>query len=111
MERHAARLPQIDLIVLYDSSGDRLTKDRLADIVRTMASDTRVYLCGPEGLKTMVRNVWLAAGRSGRIHTERFDFRGAYGITNLIYIGQPVLNVAQQWMAGRKGLHHAVAGS
>ena len=111
VERHAARLPQVDLVVLYDNGGDRLTEARLADIVRAMASDTQVYLCGPEGLKTLVKTVWLAAGMNGRIHTERFDFRGAYGITDLIYIGQPVLNVAQQWIAGRRGSAHAVAGS
>ena len=111
VEHHAARLPQVDLIVLHDKSGDRLTEGRLADIVRTMAADTQVYLCGPEGLKTLVKTVWLAADMNGRIHTERFDFRGAYGIAEFIYIGQPVLNVAQQWIAGRKGLHHAAAGS
>ncbi len=111
VERHAARLPQVDLVVLHDRSGDRLTEGRLADIVRTMAANTQVYVCGPEGLKTLVKNIWLAAGMNGRIHTERFDFRGAYGITDLIYIGQPVFNVAQQWIASRKGLQHAVAGS
>lgn len=111
VERYATRLPQVDLVVLHDKSGDRLTEGRLADIVRTMAPDTQVYLCGPEGLKTLVKNVWLAGGMKGRIHTERFDFRGAYGITDLIYIGQPVLNVAQQWIAGRRGVAHAAAGS
>lgn len=111
IERHAGRLPQLDLIVLHDLSGDRLTAGRLADIIRTMAADTQVYLCGPEGLKTLVTNVWEAAGRNGHIHTERFDFRGAYGMTDLIYIGQPVLNAAQQWIAGRKDLRHATAGS
>ena len=111
VERHASRLPQVDLVVLYDNGGERLTEARLADIVRTMAPDTQVYLCGPEGLKNLVKNVWIAAGMNGRIHTERFDFRGAYGITDLIYIGQPVLNVAQQWIAGRRGVAHAVAGS
>ncbi|MEM6384174.1 MAG: ferric reductase-like transmembrane domain-containing protein [Pseudomonadota bacterium] len=111
VERHAARLPQVDLVVLFDSGGERLTEGRLASIVRAMARDTQVYLCGPEGLKTLVKTVWIAAGMNGRVHTERFDFRGAYGINDLIYIGQPVLNVAQQWIAGRKGLTHAVAGS
>lgn len=111
VERHAGRLPQLDLIVLHDKSGDRLTAARLADIVRTMAADTQVYLCGPEGLKTLVSNVWEAAGMSGRIHTERFDFRGAYGITDLIYIGEPVMNTARQWIAGRRDRPYAPAGS
>ncbi|MBV6656632.1 MAG: ferric reductase-like transmembrane domain-containing protein [Devosiaceae bacterium] len=107
VERHAARLPQLDLIVLHDKGGDRLTEGRLADIIRALAPDTQVYLCGPEGLKVLVKNVCLAAGMTGRIHSERFDFRGAYAITDLIYLGQPILNIAHQWIAGRRGVARA----
>ena len=111
VERHAARLPQLDLVVLRDVSGNGLTQARLADTMRTMAPDTQVYVCGPEGLKELVKSICLAAGMSGRIHSERFDFRGAYGISDLIYIGKPVLNAAQEWLAGRRGVDHAAAGS
>ena len=111
VERHAARLPQVDLIVLHDNIGDRLTEGRLADLIRTMAVAAHVYLCGPQGLQALVKNVWSVAGMRGRIHSERFDFRGAYGISDLLYVGNPVLNAAQQWIAERKGLNHAVAGS
>jgi len=111
VERHAARLPQIDLVVLSDREGDRLTDARLAELTRPMAADTQVYLCGPEGLKTLVTRVWHAGGRSGRIHSERFDFRGAYGLTDLIYIGKPVLNAARGWMAQAKDRPHATSGA
>ena len=114
VEHHPARLPQLDLTVLYDNGGDRLTEARLADIVRTMEADTRVYLCGPEGLKNLVTNVWTAGGKSGRIHTERFDFRGAYSVFDLIYIGyrgQPLLDVPKSWIVGRSNPRHAAAGS
>ena len=73
--------------------------------------DLTVYLGGPKGLRALVKNVWSVAGMRGRIHSERFDFRGAYGISDLLYVGNPVLNAAQQWIAERKGLNHAVAGS
>lgn len=94
VERHAARLPQIDLIVLSDAGQERLTAAGLAEIVRPMDRKARVYLCGPEGLKTLVTQVWKDQGKTGRIHSERFDFRGAYGLTELIYIGKPVLDAA-----------------
>lgn len=111
VERHAARLPQVDLIVLSDTEGDRLTAARLDGLIRNMAADAQVYLCGPEGLKSLVTSVWQTAGRTGRIHSERFDFRGAYGLTDLIYIGKPVLEAARDWVAKTRDLPHAVTGS
>lgn len=98
VERHAARLPQVDLLVLGDEGQGRLTSERLTDIIRGMKPNAQVYLCGPEGLKTMVSDAWESLGRKGRIHSERFDFRGAYGLTELIYIGKPVLDAARDLM-------------
>lgn len=111
VELHASRLPQVDLIVLHDKGGERLTEGRLADIVRTMAPDAEVYLCGPEGLKTLVKTVWRAAAMIGRIHTEQFDFRGAYALSELIYIGKPALKLGHQMLARTKDFKHAPAGS
>lgn len=111
VERHAARLPQVDLFVLNDTDGDRLTSARLTEIVRGMREDAQVYLCGPEGLKDLVTNVWTTLGKTGRIHSERFDFRGAFGLTDLIYIGKPVLEMARNWMVEQKDMAHAASGT
>ncbi|MCV6586063.1 MAG: ferric reductase-like transmembrane domain-containing protein [Marinibacterium sp.] len=112
VERHAARLPQLDLIVAGDRGDNRLTAARLMDLSRSMAMDTQVYLCGPEGLKDLITGVWQTLGRTGQVHTERFDFRGAYGLTDLIYIGQPVVETARTWLAMKRDTPpHAAAGS
>lgn len=111
IEAHAARLPQLDLIVLSDIAQDRLTPARLTDIVRGMNKNAQVYLCGPEGLKTLVTQVWETVGMTGRIHSERFDFRGAYGLTDLIYIGKPVLDAARRLLQSGKENAHASVGS
>ncbi|MEM8571629.1 MAG: ferric reductase-like transmembrane domain-containing protein [Pseudomonadota bacterium] len=112
VELHAARLPQLDLIVASDQGGNKLTAARLMQLTRTMALDTEVYLCGPGGLKDLVTDVWEMLGMAGRVHTERFDFRGAYGLTDLIYIGQPVIETARTWLATTRDVpKHAAAGS
>ncbi len=110
VERHAVRLPQVDLTVVNDTDGDRLTSARLTEIVAGMRYDAQVYLCGPAGLKELVTNVWGALGKVGRVHSERFDFRGAYGLTDLIYIGKPALEAARSWMAERKDMPNAASG-
>lgn len=96
VEHHARRLPQIDLIVLSDADSERLTVSRLAVIAYGVGAGTHVYLCGPQGLKDLVSQVWASAGKTGRIHSERFDFRGAFGLTDLIYIGKSVLDAARR---------------
>ena len=111
IQRHAARLPQLDLIVLDETAGERLTLNVLDDVTRRMASETEVYLCGPEGLKALVETAWQSAGRTGRIHTERFDFRGAYTLKDLIYVGKPAITAARDWVANLTDGHHAAAGS
>lgn len=111
IERHAARLPQVDLHVLGDTEAERLTPARLTQIMRGTSTDTQVYLCGPEGLKTMVSTAWDTLGKTGRIHSERFDFRGAYGLTDLVYIGRPALEAARNWMAGRGEVADATSGT
>lgn len=111
VERHAARLPQLDLIVASEETDTRLTPGMFTDIVRCVDARTHVYICGPEGLKTLVAQVWKTLGMTTRVHAERFDFRGAYGLTDLIYIGRPVWDAAQSW-AWRKGhLVYAAARS
>ena len=65
------------------------------DKITGMPANAAAYVCGPEGLKPLVTNVWQAQGMSGRVHEARFDFRGAYGLTELIYIGKPVLDAAK----------------
>jgi len=78
---------------------------------RGIAADAAAYLGGPEGLKAMVETAWRGAGLSGRLHSERFDFRGAYGLTDLIYVGRPVLDAARDWVARSMEARHAAAGS
>ena len=111
VEQHAERLPQVDLIVLSDRRNEGLNPIRLSDVVRDMPTNTKVYLCGPEGLKAMVTQVWETAGMKGRIHSERFDFRGAYGLTDLIYIGKPVIGVIRSLAGRTMGIENASAGS
>ncbi|WP_302478295.1 ferredoxin reductase family protein [Ruegeria arenilitoris] len=111
VEHHAARLPQVDLYVLSDIEGDKLTRARLTQIMRDMQAESQVYLCGPEGLKLMVTTAWEMLGKTGRVHSERFDFRGAYGLTDLIYIGRPALEAARNWMAGRREMTDAASGT
>lgn len=111
VEKHARRLPQVELIVLSDSEGDMLTRARLMETMCEMSDNAQVYVCGPKGLKALVTTAWAALGKSGRVHCERFDFRGAYGLTDLIYIGKPVVAAARNWMAGRKDLANEAAGT
>lgn len=95
VERHARRLPQLNLIVLSGDRNEGLTPPRLAQIIRDMSEDTQVYLCGPQGLKNMIVRAWAMAGMSGRIYSEHFDFRGAYGMEHLNYILGPILDAAR----------------
>jgi len=95
VERHARRLPQLNLIVLSDDRNERLTLPRLLQIIRDMSEDTQVYLCGPQGLKNMIGRAWAMANISGRIYSEHFDFRGAYGMEHLNYIFRPVLDAVR----------------
>ncbi|MBL6636987.1 MAG: ferric reductase-like transmembrane domain-containing protein [Planktomarina sp.] len=95
VERHARRLPQLNLIVLSDDRNEGLTPPRLAQIIRDMSEDTQVYLCGPQGLKNMIVRAWAMAGMRGRIYSELFDFRGAYGMEHLNYILGPILDAAR----------------
>lgn len=111
VERHAARLPQVELIVLSDDSTEGLTAARFAEIVTNMPDETQVYLCGPEGLKGMVTRIWTYLDKTGRIHSERFDFRGAYGLTDLIYIGKPALDKARAWAKTKVSAVNAPVGS
>ena len=97
--------------MLSDTEGDKLTSPRLLQIMRGMKENSQVYLCGPEGLKTLVTTAWKTLGRTGRVHSERFDFRGAYGLTDLIYIGKPALNAARTWVAERKDVANAAVGT
>ena len=104
VEYHAGRLPQLDLIVVSDDSKSGLTRVYLSGVVQNLARDAQVYLCGPEGLKDMVTQVWRNLDKKGRVHSERFDFRGAFGLTDLIYIGKSVLEATRA-----KGVFHASA--
>ncbi|MEM6491560.1 MAG: hypothetical protein AAF684_06655, partial [Pseudomonadota bacterium] len=87
------------------------TPARLAGVLRGFRSDAEGYSCGPEGLKAMVETAWRGAGLHGRLHSERFDFRGAYGLTELIYVGRPVLDAARDWVARSMDARHAAPGS
>ena len=95
VERHAKRLPQLNLIVLADDRNEALTLPRLSQIIRDMSEDTQVYLCGPQGLKNMIGRAWAMANMSGRIYSEHFDFRGAYGMEHLNYILRPILDAVR----------------
>ena len=108
VERHARRLPQLNLIVLSDDRNEGLTPPRLAQIIRDMSEDTQVYLCGPQGLKNMIVRAWAMAGMSGRIYSEHFDFRGAYGMEHLNYILGPILDAARHV---KLALRHSLVAS
>ena len=73
LETHAARLPQLTLTLIEG----RPTHVDLAAALRKTGSKADLFLCGPEGLKTLARDVWQAHGTKGRIHDEAFDFRAA----------------------------------
>ncbi|MEM9063557.1 MAG: ferric reductase-like transmembrane domain-containing protein [Pseudomonadota bacterium] len=111
VEQHAARLPQLDLIVAGDGIQNKLTEARLTEISRTMGPRAEAYVCGPEGLKDLITGVWQVLGKNGPIHAERFDFRGAYGLTDLIYIGQPVIDGAQTLATKMMVTPNAAVGS
>ncbi|MEM1375395.1 MAG: ferric reductase-like transmembrane domain-containing protein [Pseudomonadota bacterium] len=111
VERHAARLPQVDLIVLSDAEGPGLTPLSITRFMRHKPEDTQVYVCGPEGLKALVARARQTAGMTGRLHSERFDFRGAYGLTDLIYIGKPALEAARDWVVKVKDVPNAASGT
>lgn len=96
IERHAARLPQLDLIVLCDENGDALTSEQLTSIIQGMPTNARTYLCGPDGLKAMVAQAWEKAGMNTGVHSERFDFRGAYGLSDLVFLGKPLVDFTKQ---------------
>ena len=101
VEEYAARLPQINLIVVSDERNDRLSIESLNEVVNTMDKRSDAYLCGPLGLKNLVSDAWASNQMRGKIHSERFDFRGAYGIDEFIYIGKPVLEGARDFVADK----------
>ncbi|MDX8348655.1 ferric reductase-like transmembrane domain-containing protein [Cognatiyoonia sp. IB215446] len=111
VEKHAARLPQLALTVVNEAHGDLLIATRLAYVVREMSSDAEAYLCGPEGLKLLVETAWDTQGKTGAIHSERFDFRGAYSLADLIYIGKPVVETARTWARTKVNAVNAPLGS
>ncbi|MDJ0857873.1 MAG: ferric reductase-like transmembrane domain-containing protein [Dinoroseobacter sp.] len=111
VERHAARLPQVHLVILSDEDGSRLTKERLTQMVRSMPSKTQAYVCGPEGLQSLVTSAWKGAAMNSRVYSERFDFRGAYGLTEIVYIGKPVLEAARDWATRARNAPNASAGT
>jgi predicted ferric reductase len=49
----------------------------------------------PQGLKNMIGRAWAMANMSGRIYSEHFDFRGAYGMEHLNYILRPILDAVR----------------
>jgi predicted ferric reductase len=111
VEAHVARLPQVTLVLKQDDLGEHLTGPMVTRLARALPKGSQAYLCGPEGLKEMVRNGWSLAGHKGRIHSERFDFRGAYGLTDMIKLVKPQWDrlrclIGQVWEVG-----HALAGS
>ncbi|MCT4558512.1 MAG: ferric reductase-like transmembrane domain-containing protein [Pelagimonas sp.] len=111
VEHHAARLPQVSLTLIEDGAAKADNARCLSRIVARLPKGTHAYICGPEGLKDLLRRHWETHGHKARIHSERFDFRGAYALTDLVYIGKPVWNVARR--AGRAAWEraHATAGS
>ena len=111
VEKQAARLPQLALTVVNEADGNLLIASRLADVVREMSSNAEVYLCGPEGLKVLVEAAWETLGMAGTIHSEGFDFRGAYSLADLIYIGRPVVEIARSWAKAKVSVVNAPVGS
>ncbi len=111
VERHARRLPQLQLIIQDAEVGEQLTPAALASILREVDLRAHVYLCGPDGLKHMTTEACRHAGMTGPIRSEQFDFRGAYGLTDLIYIGKPVLDAARDWARQQRNVPNAAPGS
>lgn len=111
VEAHASRLPKLALTVVNEAEGSQLIGSRLADVVRTMSKEAEAYLCGPEGLKQLVENTWDTLGKTGKIHSERFDFRGAYSLSDLIYIGRPIVEIARSWVKTKMKVANAPIGS
>lgn len=111
IERYASDLPQLELVVLSEQDGDRLTSECLANVLRGLPETTTAYLCGPEGLKTMVTQAWETSGMTGAIHSERFDFRGAYALSDLIYLGKPLWTAARHWSVRERNVPHAPTGT
>lgn len=111
VENHVARLPQLELTVVNEAEGDRLMSERLVSVMRGMGPDTETYLCGPVGLKKLVESAWDSMGTTSKIHSERFDFRGAYGIADIIYIGKPMVETAMTLAKSKVSTSNAPAGS
>ena len=111
VERHAARLPQVNLLVFNEELGGRLTAFDFDSILNAASHVSEAYVCGPESLKSLVAESWENAGMKGKVHSERFDFRGAYGINDLVYIGQPVLKSAVEIVQKVRVSQYAPAGS
>lgn len=110
-ERHTARLPQVSLVVFIEEEADSMTESHFAKIVQSVPRNAHVFLCGPEGLKTFVTTCWENAGMRGKIHSERTDFRGAFSVSDLIYIGRPVLSSVQTMIKNARTSSYAPAGS
>lgn len=111
VKKHAARLPQLALTVVNETDGDLLIASRLADLIRETGPDAQAYLCGPEGLKLLVETAWDTLGNTGTLHSERFDFRGAYSLADLIYVGKPMFQMAQTWTKAKVRTANAPVGS
>ncbi|MEJ8561129.1 ferric reductase-like transmembrane domain-containing protein [Yoonia sp. GPGPB17] len=111
VEQHAVRLPQLALTVVNEAEGDVPIATSLTEIMRGMDAQAEAYLCGPEGLKLLVEVAWKTLGKSGAIHSERFDFRGAYSLSDLIYIGKPALDRARIWTKTKVSTANAPVGS
>ncbi|MGX9354740.1 hypothetical protein ACS3SW_06130 [Roseobacteraceae bacterium S113] len=111
VEAHAARLPQLALNVVAEADAKRDFTVRLAEIIREMSGTSQAYLCGPKGLKHLVETTWNAQGKTGTIHSERFDFRGAYSLADVIYVGTPLMKTARSLTKTKVRMANAPAGS
>lgn len=111
VENHSIRLPQLDLIIFDESEGNRLTPYQMTEILRGLSARTVAYLCGPEGLKALLKQAWQTLGMTGQIHGERFDFRNAYSVSDLIYVGKPVWRAARHWAINERKIPDAPVGS
>ena len=59
----------------------------------------------------LVVAAWETLWMSGTIHSEGFDFRGAYSLADLIYIGRPVVEIARSWAKAKVSVVNAPVGS
>lgn len=100
--KHCQRLPQVELHVFSEENNHAISIERLSPIVRSLSPKSQVYLCGPEGLKNLIINVCCLNGIDKQIHSERFDFRGAYGLSDLAYIGKPIVEAARSFTVRQK---------